>query len=401
MTFLSQVNDLILDNFPTYKPWAESIGYFMLACASWKAYLPGGGLGLPLTFNPWCIGPSRLAFKSTASSIVKPILKGCGIHIETEYTSEKFTTDAQQIFKKEGSFHCAIVRDETSGLIANVNKRYNSDGLSFLSKLLDPGVIDSRNTHAHGLEEDIPVRVNFISACTPQVFSIIDVDFWTQGLGNRLTPDYVTERILNDSCACPNKTDAIYFQNRIDGCIAELKHHIAANVEKIIYAPDVDELTTQVEFTKRRKCTKDYFEDIWSIIPSYEYECQVTTKKIAALIAIDEQPNESGPTVYMPQYKRAEAWIADRFAEFIVIHDKWAECRDKNLMRSRSQSVEEKILSYIKRHGSITYTELNNNVAGDSVEKKKVMEAMWSMKKLNQVETSKGHKYVLVESQCK
>ena len=100
-SFLDTVTNLILDNYPTYKPWAESIGFFLLANGCYKAYLPGGGRGIPLTFSPWVIGPSRLGFKSTAMSIVKPILTECGIPTKGDFTTEKFRTWAHKYAKDE------------------------------------------------------------------------------------------------------------------------------------------------------------------------------------------------------------------------------------------------------------------------------------------------------------
>ena len=402
-SLLDTITFLILNNFPTYIPWAESTGFFLQANAHYKAYLPGGGHGIPLTFNPLGIGPSRLGYKTTGASIVRPILKGCGIHIESDYTSEAFTSYAQAYVKAhpDDIYHCAILRDEAKGIVDDGNKKFKANGLTFLCSLLDPGIIDSRNTLIHGLEEDLPCRVNFMGAMQPAVLGSLDEAFWTVGTGNRLTTSLWTPKILDQRQTISRMTPTD-FDRGIDRCIELMKRHMATKVEHITYSEDVADKVIITELSDWRKGYKDFFDDPFSILPAYQYECQVFMQKVAAFKAFDRQIDCTEPEVSMDDYKYAIAWVKDRYDEFTQVYELWKEAKSRGLGPSNALSLEEKIINLIKHHGSASLALISNNIRGaSSEEKKRVAEAMFKVGKINQKEVGNHFEYILPESKPK
>lgn len=404
-SFLEKASELILSQFPTYRPWAEALSLYMLANAHPHSHIEGGGPGLPITFNPWIIGPSRFSFKSTPLDyVVKPILDEVGINI----IPARMTVEGMYSFVKEtGVTTGALIRDETSGLVAETRKNYLSDELTFLSRMLD-GWIDPRLTVKKGLFELTPVRINFTSACTPQIFGILEEDFWTQGLGNKLIPIYVTESVMEEYAipfsAEEDEGSSKVFSEKLDAVIDLLKKHVSTDVEYVNIPNDISRRFKATEFQDRREAYKKYFSDKWNIVPSYEYECNVQIKRVAALKAIDRQVGVRVPVMDREDYDWAVKWIGDRFKEFLLIFSDWKFKREEFRLRTGLFTLEERIIVKLKENnGKFSRTYLNNNIPGDSGTKNRIIEElMKSGRVVFKVEETGGRKrgmFVLQEEE--
>lgn len=353
---IEKITDLITKQFPTYRPWAEAQALYCLAAVNPNAVLPGGGKGLPLTFNPWAIGPSRVAFKSTPIRYVtKELLK----MIEYPILPPRFTSEKCIGYIAEQKLdHAALIRDETTGLLAETRKQYLADELSFLCELLD-GDISGRMTYAHGVSHGGEIRVNFMTACTPSVFSIIDETFWTQGLGNRLIPIYWMPTVMEE----PTKPygeegDEWWYEKQTKEIAKILKKQYKTNVRKVRYDDYVRKAVDGEEFIRRKNAYQQYFEDKMSILPSMFYEFNVHTRKVAALHAIDRQLFVENPIVTKEDWKWAKKWIAQRWKEFEMMYTDWKEWQVKEISR-RQTTDEGKILSYLQRHGERKRSEIS------------------------------------------
>ncbi|RLI78248.1 hypothetical protein DRP05_07720 [Archaeoglobales archaeon] len=79
-----------------------------------------------------------------------------------------------------------IVKDEATTILKNARKQYGADYYEMMSKLYD-GSYYERRTRKAGLEI-VPsdTYVNMIAATTPYIYKVLEEEFFTQGLGNRI-----------------------------------------------------------------------------------------------------------------------------------------------------------------------------------------------------------------------
>jgi len=347
ISIIEKVTDLIMRQFPTYRPWAEAQALYLLSCATPRAYLPGGGWGLPLTFNVWAVGPSRIAFKSTPiREVTKRILR----EIDYPLIPPRFTTEKciGYIAEKEIQ-HAALIRDETAGLVAETGKNYLADELSFLCELLD-GDISDRMTYTHGLIKGREIRVNFMSACTPSIYKIIDETFWTQGLGSRLITIYwlPKEEIPINIDA---EQDQWWYSKEIKEIAEPLKQHYELNVQRIEFSDYVASAYQKEEFVRRKKAFEEYYKDKTNILPSMYYELQVQLRRVAALHAIDRQLFTEKPIVEKEDWYWAKQWIEQRWMEFKILYVDWKESLLMSMRRFRGLTAKEMILARIRQYG--------------------------------------------------
>lgn len=367
MTFMSESVKLLTSNWPTYKPWAEACSLWALAAVCPEANMPGAGRPLPITFNPLAIGPSRLGFKSLVLNEMTEMLIELGVSslpgrstVEAMYdfingheTQTKGEDGAVTTTPAVRITSAILSRDETSGLVAETRKNYAGDELVFLSEMLS-GKIPPRNTVSHKIQEGGYIRVNFASACTPQVFNIIDEGFWTQGLGNRMIPIYWMELIMKMMSILVKTTsdanDEKWFvdqRQHVKDSLADIKKK---NVQYVELDKDIANLFQMSEWAKRQQGMKDYFDDKWSILPAYEYESQIHVRKIAALRAID-RCNGDNPIVVKEDLEWSQKWMDERLVEFKVMYADWKSSRSRDKLKTISFSAEELILDVIAKKG--------------------------------------------------
>jgi hypothetical protein len=381
MTFMSESVSLLTHGWPTYKPWAEATSLWALAAVCPEVNMPGAGRPLPITFNPLAIGPSRIGFKSLVLNEMTEMLIELGINslpgrstVEAMYDyinghEVRVKASVEKTVESDGTVtelnipehvktavkitSAILSRDETSGLVAETRKNYAGDELVFLSEMLS-GKIPPRNTISHQLQAGGYIRVNFASACTPQVFNIIDEGFWTQGLGNRMIPVYWMPVIIEEQSILVKTTsdasDEQWFieqRQNVKDMLAGIKKK---NVQYVELDKDIADSFQLSEWTKRQKGLKDYFDDKWSILPAYEYESQIHTRKIAALRAID-RCNGDKPMVVAEDLEWAQKWMNERLVEFKIMYSDWKSSRSRDKLKTISFSAEELILDVISKKG--------------------------------------------------
>jgi hypothetical protein len=370
--FITEITDFILQTFPTYKPWAEANAMFLVACANVNARLDTKrGPGLPITFDPWGIGPSRFGFKSTSLlDITETILKIAGFNI---FPSRFSVEGYYKLIQNKGFTKGALMRDETTGLFMETRKNYLADEESFLCELLD-GRLRGRVTVTHGEQFPSDLRVNFATCTTPQILSMLDTGFWVGGLGNRLIPIYFVfkERFGG---AIPVQEEG-FFEGKLSYFADKLVSMKDTNVEWVRMTEEVFKKTQLMEYTRRQQGLDDFLDDKLDIIPGWYYECNIFIQKIAALKAIDRQVGVKEPIVELEDYVWANQWIDDRYGEFRILLRDWQEIQLRTRIGAYLISDKEKILRKIVKFGELSDTKLNNMTHIPSEERQKLLEEL-------------------------
>jgi len=379
---------LIESQYPTYHPWAEACALWTIANAAPEARLPGGGNGLPITFNTWSIGPSRFGFKTLPAKLAVEIVKECGVKFLQPRSSVEWLIN--HIYT-EHITSAALFRDELSGLTAEARKQYMAGELAWLCQALD-GTVDSRGTFAHDLSEEMEIRLNFIATCTPDIYNNIEESFWNQGLGNRLVAiNWMPDKLA--STATPFMPNEDLYSSLHEKAVEEFNKIQAANVKRVKYASDNTGsnvyVMTLVEEQQRRIVAFDgYWKDKFNILNSYKYEANVFIKKIAALRSIDRAVEaDLTPQVYMEDYRWATKWMGDRVSEFEQMYDDWKECRLRNRPQSASMNAEQLVLNCIvKKGGSASESTLNNSLSSkiDAIARAKALQSLLADGKITQ-----------------
>lgn len=357
-SFLDFNVDFILGQYPTYKPWAEALSLFAIAAANPEAKTTGGGPGIPLTMNPMAMGPSRMAFKSLPLvTIIEPMLTMSGvISLPPRFTVEAYYSHIHEKKIKDA----VLIRDEAAGIVTETRKQYLADELAFLCELLD-GRLRGRITITHGFMSSIEVRVNFATACTPQLLTMLDADFWTLGLGNRLVLVYWIKPVTDSIPAIPSGENELYFKNCKRQGAEMLKRFRDTGVTWVVPEERVENLCRFEEFERRKQGYNEYFQDKLDIIPSMYYEGNVFMKKIAALKAIDRQPGIKEPIVNMEDYNWAKKWVEDRFEEFEQMNKDWIITQQRKRSGTIYRTPEMRMFECLERHREgLTLTDFNN-----------------------------------------
>lgn len=355
--FIESNSDFICGVYPTYRAWAEALAMYQVAVANPFARIVSRGPGLPLTFNPWCIGPSRFGYKSTPlKDIVEPTIRKAELYI----LPPRFTVEGYYslIWKKKIT-HAALIRDETSGMIVETHKQYLADELPFLAELLDER-LTGRVTVTHGEVPQRKIRVNFATATTPHILSVLDANFWVQGLGNRLTPIYYIKPVVN---GVPAEQSYLTFHGFISQYADVLKKMYKTKVEWVTPDSDVKTKIQLEEYSRREKAYGEYYEDKLDILPGMYFECQVHAQKIAALKAIDRQPGIKDPIIEMEDYDWGMKWITERFVEFEQLVKDWISVQLRKKTATIFTTPEKRIyriLMKTKYKDGLTKTRLNN-----------------------------------------
>jgi hypothetical protein len=354
-SFIEENSNFIRGIIPTYRPWAEALSLYQVAVANPFARIVTRGPGMPITINPWAVGPSRFGYKSyPLKEIVEPTLKKAELYM----LPPRFTVEGYYSFiNKKKITHAALIRDETSGIVAESHKEYLADELTFLSELLD-GRLSSRVTVSHGFMHGREIRVNFATATTPHVLTYLTADFWVQGLGNRLLPIYYTESVED---GIPADTEDTTFSGWIDHFAEPLKKMYETHVQWITMTKAVQSKVQSEEYHRRQKSYSDYFDDKLDIIPGLYFECQVFMQKIAALVALDRQQGENKPEITMEDYSWAEKWVNDRFTGFEQLVRDWVIVQNRKKTGTVFIGPAQKILRKLEKYKfGLTDTELNN-----------------------------------------
>ena len=381
-SFIELSTRFILDQFPTYVPWAEANSMFMLNSVCPKAFLPGGGTGIPLTLNFLGIGPSRLAFKSTVlNHITKPILRKIGVHL----LPPKFTSEGMYGYfneKKNRKLKSAVlIRDEASGMIVETRKQYLADELTFLTELVD-GELTGRKTVSHGFQKGKKIVVIFICCGTPHIFTLIDTGFWAQGLGNRLIPIYWIE-LSSVSISIPFQIHEFGFTGKLQQCADLLKEYQKADVGFVEPDDEVKELFRNEEWFRRDAGWRGYQEDKIDITPAMYYECNVFIKKIAGIKAIDRQKGEKNPIIEKQDFIWAKNWVKPRYEEFEEMYKDWASINLRRKEGTLYVSPITKILRAFQKHpGGLTKSELNNCTRISAKKRKEICDELLKQKML-------------------
>jgi hypothetical protein len=355
--FIESNADFIQSIYPTYPAWAEALALFQVACANPFARIKTRGPGLPVTFNPWAIGPSRIAYKSTPlNDIVVRILRMAGLYM----FPPRFTVEGYYVqVRKKNITHGILVRDETAGMVTEVNKRYLADELTFLSELLD-GRLSARVTVSHGEMKERDIRVNFATATTPHILTILDFGFWVQGLGNRLIPVYYTKFVPRVPANQEDGFD-VFFDSKLRYFAEDLKKMYETKVHWVDMSKEVRNVTIKEEYIKRQEADDSYSDDKFDIVPSFYFECQVFTQKVAALKALDRQIGRKEPVIEMEDYVWAKQWIDQRFEEFKLLVDDWHKAQMRKRGRTLYTTPAQRICRKLSKYpNGLTKTELGN-----------------------------------------
>lgn len=380
--FLEFQTQFVLDQFPTYPPWAEAISMFMLNSVCPNAMLPGGGAGIPLALNFLGIGPSRLGFKSTPlNHIVKPVLRRAEVHL----LPPKFTAEGMYAYlhteenKKIES--TVLIRDEASGLIGETKKQYLADELTFLTELID-GELTGRRTVTHGFQKRREIKVLFICCGTPHIFTLIDQGFWTQGLGNRMIPIYWVKPATT---SLPFVMHELDFSGRIQQSANMLKEYQKVNVQRVMPDEEVQQLFQIEEFSRRVSGWDGYLEDKIDITAPMYYECNVFIKKIAAIRAIDRQKGIQEPIIIREDFEWAKKWVQPRYEEIEEMYKDWAGLQLRRKQGTLYVSPGSKILRCLQKHPSgLTKTRLNNLTRVSAKERERVLNELIANKMLEE-----------------
>jgi len=193
--FIKDFTNHILEHVPTHPDWAESLAISCLSsCLDRDVYIvtKKGPLRLNLFFM--VIGPSGLADKTVSMDHAIELLNcfknqtNRDVVMPSRHTVEglmKYMDEKIEGTNEYANTSGIIFRDEVTSLFKEIkNKSFAADEQEFLCELYD-GKIQKRYTVKHKLQGYKNVYLNFISATTPNIFKVITVGFFTQGLGNR------------------------------------------------------------------------------------------------------------------------------------------------------------------------------------------------------------------------
>ena len=201
--FIEQYSDFILDAIPTSRMWSESVATSMLATViggTKKTVTRRGQLNL----NPWFmyIGTSGIANKTTplkyfASPMIQTVEEQLSTTLENNKPvslifPSRFSIEGLIQYMTKHSSEGIIIRDEFTSAFKDMTKDYMADLAEFLSEMYD-GTVQKRYTRSAHLEQTKPAFVTFLAATTPFLYSILKLDFFLQGLGNRIL--YITDDV--------------------------------------------------------------------------------------------------------------------------------------------------------------------------------------------------------------
>lgn len=206
MGFVEDYRDFILEHVPTNKDWAESVAINVFNTVLGKdieIHTQIGKLNTNLFFL--CIGPSGLAQKTNPLKYYAlPTLTRYGEETQLEpILPSRFSVEGMIEYLSTTQSVGIIIRDEFSSVFKDKGKSYIADILEFFSELYD-GLLQKRYTRKAKLEHTANVCVSLLGATPPYVFTLMDLNFFVQGTGNRIL--YILTKATD-----PEKTDRRFF----------------------------------------------------------------------------------------------------------------------------------------------------------------------------------------------
>jgi hypothetical protein len=296
--FIEEFSEFILSNVPTSPEWAEDNAIGVLSAVVRPDLYVSTCIGdLPL--NVWflMIGPSGLAHKTTPwKYYVIPLLRkfheltGKDLILPNSFSVEGLI----EYMRNTGNTEGIILRDEFTTLIKESlgEKSYNVDMIEFLSQLYD-GTTQKRYTRKAKLEEIRECYVVMLGCTTPYFYDVIEPQFFTQGVGNRILYEYY------DGKPKLFTADEFFYDRQKDADREKRKEEFARGLAEMAKAlqsknyyllPEQDAAQQIVEY-KNRKAEEAYAlyqKDPYDLKASYLTRAHEMVIKLSGLRALSK-----------------------------------------------------------------------------------------------------------------
>jgi len=200
-SIIGLAENFFLTNFNFHSMWARSLGTILASTAlgnmnKFDLNDKWGDVYANLVFI--YIGRSGIAIKTPPIKMLKKILYAYNKEVmcPTKFNSESFAEWVEGTSEKVGEKQKRkkilphpiniCVADEASRLLGDIKHNPNRrDLLEFISKLWD-NEIEGKYTRGFQIEGNISVYFSMLGASSRHFYKLLEDDFFTQGLGNRI-----------------------------------------------------------------------------------------------------------------------------------------------------------------------------------------------------------------------
>jgi hypothetical protein len=407
--FLEPFEEFVVKRTGTHPLWARSLALNALSSAIGDKvviYTMKGPLQLNLFFLN--LGASGLAKKSIPLiNYFYPVLIHLGSLLNVKLIIPSGTSEGMQEYLNSTevkehdkvihvSRYGTIMQDEFGRFAKDVrNKKYMSGMLEFLSEIYN-GRIKERYTKASKYESSVDVCIGLISDSTPDILTILQREFFTQGLGNRILYVYSGEGKLAE----PNDPEKYFSplfdddrKKRIESFASQLKAYAenCTHIEGtytynrcIISSPESNILLVDYEFSKNVEAQRMYREDPLNLQYSYIVRLPEFAFKLAALHAIDREgsrpwknPEDNAINLTLEDAQWAIKTVEEYFLHYEKLLVLWETLERAERVRVRRQDPEEiKALISATGFSGITITELRHKAYSRGFKPERFMECV-------------------------
>ncbi len=299
MNFIEDFKDYILDHVPTSPDWASMISTLLLSSVLTRKTYTLNKLD-PVHFNLFgmIVGPSGISYKTTPLKHMYKVLMQVNHKLGSReiIIPSRFTVEGMiKEFGDEDNRSGIMVRDEFTAMFKDMkNKKYMSGVQEFMSELFD-GDIYSRVTVGEGRQNYVQVYINFITATTPYIFTVIDKGYFMQGTGYRFLYVYDHPRKIKK---LSHKEFIMDIQETwdVNGDIEKFADKLVklANVElyRIGFEEEAAKLITDYKYDMEEQSLKLYSADIHDTNYSYMVRMPEKCFKLSGLHCISRNIDE-------------------------------------------------------------------------------------------------------------
>jgi hypothetical protein len=366
---IGEVEEFFCHRYPIPRLWARSIGISLISVALrnleefsdemgqvkanvFVVYVSPSGIG--------CKTPPIFRIRSILNLYQPSLLAPSRFTVEgfTEHVTGKKKTDETDGQKPQEKG--IIIRDELSRIFKERRKTAMEDVLEFLSELWD-GHIESYRTRSYGLEGGVEVYFTLVGATTEHFLSLMDEDFFIEGLGNRIL--YVCQKTMN-GCETVKLNPDTFFKNAgsKDEEWERLRQKIVKYLVKIEFSSDVD-----IRGDARRMWV-DFYEEMTGRVGSisegfersYLIKLPLHVLKLAMIFAVSRgSVHEYIVSIYAEDMKRAIDNIGLYEKEWRQVINWWQEIKREakdELSIKHSKYDLKKFCTYAYEKGGLTNT---------------------------------------------
>jgi uncharacterized C2H2 Zn-finger protein len=399
--FIYEFAKHIQESTKTNADWALTIAIVVLSTIlGKKAKIKTEDGWLVANFYALMIAPSRIGRKTLPLNKGFEIIERVADLINDAFPDHNPQTDF--ILPTEGSMEGfteflnkhtkqgCIFRDEFTTLFKNMRVDYLRGEIEFLSKLYD-GTTIKRYTKGSKLEYISGHVVNMLAATTANIFKIMTLAFFVQGLGNRLLfvfgdPEFI-ERDGDKFLRTPYQQYRNYGRDEYTERFVNEAHKLSEFCpDNIFVTKEASELLTEFYNEMQEEAVKRYKQDMTDIESSYRGELGTTALKLATLhcLSYNFDVITQGNTKLDDIGIRAISakWainIARKYlAHFHTIMDIWTLAIPEKPTPSTKHDVTA-IMTYIKRKGAATISSLHKTFGWYKPRIKEILKSLIEM----------------------